>query len=138
MNNKGFMMAEVIVVSSIILITLTALYTSYNKIIAAYNQRIDYYDIKTLYELAYIKEDINSLVGKSPNEIIYNQDKKQVYYTNKNNIPSLKNKEINPTFKDYLDFLNSSLDIGGDNRLLVMERCIDNDNCKYAYLEVEE
>ena len=138
MNNKGFMMAEVIVVSSIILITLTALYTSYNKIIAVYNQRIDYYDIKTLYELAYIK-DTQSLSDYSLNEqIYYIEGQKQVYYTNKNNIPSLKNEEINPTFKDYLDFLNSSLDIGGDNRLLVMERCIDNDNCKYAYLEVEE
>ena len=32
LNKKGFMMAEVIVVSSIVLITLTSLYMSYNKI----------------------------------------------------------------------------------------------------------
>ena len=44
MNNKGFMMAEVIVVASIILIAMVGLYASYNKIFSLYNQRMDYYD----------------------------------------------------------------------------------------------
>ena len=110
MNNKGFMMAEVIVVSSIILITLTALYTSYNKIIAVYNQRIDYYDIKTLYELAYIK-DTQSLSDYSLNEqIYYIEGQKQVYYTNKNNIPSLKNEELQDLAYDLEEWSTDLMD----------------------------
>ena len=42
LNKKGFMMAEVVVVSSVILIILTTLYISYNKIISLYETRLDY------------------------------------------------------------------------------------------------
>ena len=36
MNNKGFMMAEVVVVSAVIIVTLVTLYVSYNKIFSLY------------------------------------------------------------------------------------------------------
>ena len=57
MNKKGFMMAEVIVVSAVIVVTLVGLYASYNKIFSLYNQRLNYYDVATLYELAYIRDN---------------------------------------------------------------------------------
>ena len=85
MNNKGFMMAEVIVVSAIILTLLTTLFISYNKIYSAYNKRISYYDNTTLYRLAYYRdilienELLNNLLTETKNAptkttTIYNTD----------------------------------------------------------------
>lgn len=56
MNKKGFMMAEVVVVSAIVLVTLTVIYTSYNKIYATYLTRINYYDTTTLYRLGFYRD----------------------------------------------------------------------------------
>lgn len=56
LNNKGFMMAEVVVVSAVVILTLTALYISYNKIYSAYKTRLTYNDVSTLYRLAYYKD----------------------------------------------------------------------------------
>ena len=156
MNNKGFMMAEVIVVSSIILVFLAGLYLSYNKIFAAYNSRIDYYDASTLYRLAYYRDNLieedkmnDALSSANNNTIIeitnfevdsnYN-DKVFLIYNNKSNIASsiLGSKTVNATFKDYASFLSTSANLTGTNYVMIMERCkkSDNNDCKYAYLEV--
>ena len=136
MNNKGFMMAEVVVVSSIVLVTLVGLYTSYNKIISAYSQRVNYYDVTTLYELANIRNNIYDYSGYvSQDRIINNGTSEQVYYLNYEDLNSMN--VSNQTFKDYLEYLSDSVTFETDH-ILVMERCIngDVDNCKYAYLEV--
>jgi len=143
MNNKGFMMAEVVVVSSIILVALAAFYSSYNKIISIYNQRVDYYDVATLYDLAYVR-DLNNkdsyLSLKSSGTKITNGVGRGsvVYIVSKTRLNDLTSKSINQTFKDYIAYLKSSK--GADfetNKILVMEKCDDGkSNCKYAYLEV--
>ena len=135
MNNKGFMMAEVVVVSSIVLVTLVSFYASYNKIISLYNQRIDYYDVTTLYELAYIRNNINDYSGYSSKDVIINESYQQVYYLNYQDLDKLS--VTNQTFKDYLKYIKDAVDFETDY-ILVMERCINNDidNCKYAYLEM--
>lgn len=56
LNRKGFMMAEVIVVSAIILIFLGTIYASYNKLLGTYKTRLTYYDTTTLYELGYYRD----------------------------------------------------------------------------------
>lgn len=48
-ENKGFMLAEVIVVSTIVITVLTALYMSFNKLYANYQLRFQYYDVNGLY-----------------------------------------------------------------------------------------
>jgi hypothetical protein len=147
MNNKGFMMAEVVVVSAVILLTLTGFYVSYNKILATYNQRINYYDIKTLYLLANYREtSIDNTTSPSYTIPIINSNEEKIYYINKNDLENVKKQNINPTFKDYITYLSGSLDLnnlkkadGTDiENLLVMERCNSDGktNCKYAYLEV--
>ena len=118
------------------------MYTSYNKIFSLYNQRVDYYDVTTLYELANIRD--NYLY---PSEV--NTKKvdggKTIYYVNKN---SVKDKTIDtdglkPTFKDYLDYINTSLEkdtLDTDN-ILVMEKCpikINNDGTKEEILKFIE
>lgn len=154
MNNKGFMMAEVIVVSAIILVFLTGLYLSYNKLFSIYSTRINYYDSTTLYNLAYYRDMLikndkmnntlnnakggvvnifdngrNSITKLSDNDnvfIIYNQKKA----VDKNNFDNL-----NMTFLDYIDYLSTAIQYK-TNYIMLMERCIDVDDCKYAYLEV--
>ena len=56
MNRKGFMMAEVVVVSAIVMVSIVGLYQSYNKIYSAYTTRIKYYDSTTLYRLGYYRD----------------------------------------------------------------------------------
>ena len=145
MNNKGFMMAEVIVVSAVILVTLVGLYTSYNKIFTVYNQRINYYDVDTLYKLANIRDNSWYPDEVSNKPVVYGNN--TIYYINKNDV---KNRNVDTnglkqTFKDYLDYLSTSLDF--DNlkignykiqNMLIMESCFDKNNCKYAYLEVPD
>ena len=133
MNNKGFMMAEVVVVSSIVLVTLVSFYVSYNKIISLYNQRIDYYDITTLYSLANVRDNISNYSSYSSKDIILNESNKKVYYLRNQDLDKLN--VTNQTFKDYLEYIDNSVSFETDY-ILVMERCIDKDNCKYAYLEV--
>ena len=48
LNRKGFMMAEVVVVSVIICTVLVTLYTALARINNAYDTRNRYYDIDTL------------------------------------------------------------------------------------------
>ena len=60
LNKKGFMMAEVIIVSVLILTILISMYTGYNKVIRSYDQRIDYYNVDGVYLLAYIRDSLIS------------------------------------------------------------------------------
>ena len=135
MNNKGFMMAEVIVVASIIVVALVGLYVSYNKIFSIYNKRVDYYDVATLYELANIRDDFSEsdLESFASGDLIRDEDNLMVYFW----IPSDADQidGISETFKDYLRYLSTSIESDADD-FLVMEKCISENDCKYAYLEV--
>lgn len=140
MNNKGFMMAEVVVVSAIIMVTLVGIYISYNKILSVYNQRVDYYDTKTLYKLAEIRDHYNNL---KPNidecksisgNIICHINKEEIL--NKKFLTT-NTYTLKQTYKDYLEYLSDGIELSDEaDSFLIMERCIDQDNCKYAYLEV--
>lgn len=166
MNKKGFMMAELIVVSSIILVTLVGMYTSYNKIYSIYMNRIGYYDVATLYRIGYYRDvldtnnKLNEVIEKSKEKVVdisnyiplaeqigNTKDTMFMIYNNKKSINSsiFSGKSVNQTYKDYVNYLSNSIDFGGFNYMMVLERCnkldngdIDIDNCKYAYLEIFE
>ena len=158
MNNKGFMMAEVVVVSAIVLVAITGLYISYNKIYSIYNARIDYYDVTTLYRLGYYRDvliendKIEEVLETANNQKvvdIYNSNNENVIFQlpptetseyttdtvfllkkSKFRIDAFNDKEINQTFKDYITFLSDSTTINS-NYLMIMERCNTNsDNSK--------
>lgn len=139
LNKYGFMMAEVIVVSSIVLITLTSLYMSYNKIYSAYKTRINYYDVSIIYELDQIRRTNAIAVPTTNTKIKDDEENNTTVYA----IPLLNNKikdtklnNENVTFSEYLDYLSKSLNIDKYNYILVMEKCnTDNKDCKYGYLE---
>ena len=176
-NNRGFMMAEVVVVSSIVLIVLGTLFISYNKLLSTYKTRVTYYDTVTLYRLRFyrdvlIENDIltkaqgDLKTGSSKVKLIYDvnnnnsgmlslrdeervgfeEDKVFLIYNNKTNINSqtLKDCAIHETFKDYLNFVSTAVNLTKTNYVMVMERCnakssdsnIKQNDCRYAYLEV--
>lgn len=140
LNKKGFMMAEVIVVSSIVLITLTSLYMSYNKIYSTYKKRINYYDVSIIYDLDQIRRNEvidaptnNTKIDSEPNTTVY-----AIHLTD-NKITDTNLSQENTTFNEYLKYLKNSITVNNCNYILVMEKCDEaNKECKYGYLESEE
>lgn len=150
MNNKGFMMAEVVVVSAIVLAALTGLYISYNKIYMVYRNRIDYYDTVALYRLEYYRDmaidegNANNIFDwfDSEGENYANleeyfdsgivEENDDVYMVSSTGLENFKNS-VN-TFSDYIEFLDDSVDIDSEYVLLI-KRCNDSDKCKFGYLE---
>ena len=142
LNKKGFMMAEVIVVSSIVLITLTSLYMSYNKIYSTYKKRINYYDVSIIYDLDQIRR--NTAIDEPTNNTKIDSESNTTVYA----IPLTGNKitdtntnlsQENTTFNEYLKYLKNSITVNNCNYILVMEKCDeDKKECKYGYLESEE
>lgn len=145
LNKKGFMMAEVIVVSSIVLITLTSLYISYNKIYSTYKKRINYYDVSIIYDLDQIRRNvvIDAPTNNTKINIKDSESNTTVYA-----IPLTGNKitdtntnlsQENTTFNEYLKYLKNSITVNNCNYILVMEKCDEaKKRCKYGYLESEE
>ena len=148
LNKKGFMMAEVIVVSSIVLITLTSLYISYNKIYSTYKKRINYYDVSIIYDLDKIRR--NTAIDEPTNNIkiendVISEPNTTVYAIplpitdNKITDLSQENTTFNTTFNEYLEYLKNSITVNNCNYILVMEKCDEaKKGCKYGYLESEE
>ena len=152
LNKKGFMMAEVVVVSAIILIFMGTIYVSYNKMLSAYKTRLSYLDVVTLYRLGYYRDilienkamdnliskastdnvvdiydstnGMNSIFNLSPTEETDNKEDR-VLLIKKDFLSQncLDSKEnINPTFKDYVSYMTSAVTIDS-NYVMVMERC---------------
>ena len=164
MNRKGFMMAEVVVVSVIICTVLVTLYTALARINNAYDTRNRYYDIDTLYFTEEINYSlissglINKLIqngnsvkvtlegqGIDLNEIssFYNSNNKgetKIYFSlyKKNDVNKLANLTgLNETFKDYITYANDHFDYNEDYEyMLITEMCKTNDDCYYYGLRV--
>lgn len=100
MNNKGFMMAEVVVVSAIVMVTIVGLYQSYNKLYSTYNTRIDYYDSTTLYRLGYYRDiliendKLNNLINNLEDTVT------EIYGSNGVSGIQLPDNEVSPYVND--------------------------------------
>lgn len=167
MNKKGFMMAELVVVSSVVLVTLVGLYTSYNRIYSIYKTRVRYYDVVTLYRLGYYrdilyKNDIlDDVINASNSGVVdvYNSQSGKgsvfslpeserlkdvedlVYMVNNNgrsiNRDTFAGKSMHITFLEYVDFLEKSVDFSKFNHMLISERCTPGDNDSCSYAYLE-
>lgn len=133
LNRKGFMMAEVVVVSVIICTVLVTLYTALVRINNAYDTRNRYYDIDTLYfteevndmliYMGYINEYISTNDSKEVNlNNVFSNDSNfysaynidtalggsiKMYFSlyDANSVGSLAGMNSNTTFKDYISYL---------------------------------
>ena len=50
-NNKGFMLAEVVIVSTVMVTTLVGLYSGFSNTYKAYEVKMKYYDVDVIYAL---------------------------------------------------------------------------------------
>ena len=148
LNRSGFMMAEVIVVSAVVLGVLISTYTSYSKIFTRYSEVLNYYNIDGVYRLAEIRDslinsnEIDGYFGSSYSKYDTQVEGETVYFIQKdyltsNNISSLN--DFNVTFKDYLNYLVDSVSYrnGDANYIMVIEWPKSDDSYYYNYLELE-
>lgn len=78
-NNKGFMLIEVIVTSTIVVTTMIALYTSFNKLYNNYRTKNSYYNQNGLYA---IKETINAMTKAYISNVNINGFINKNFYSN--------------------------------------------------------
>ena len=81
-GNKGFMMAEVVIVSTVILVTLVSLYTLFNKMYIVYSERSYYYNVDAVYALRTIYSNLvdnENMVSLVNNGLQENQTTKKDY-----------------------------------------------------------
>lgn len=57
-NNKGFMLAEVVIVSAVLITTLVSLYAGFAKVYKAYEERSSFFDTDSIYALKSIKDTL--------------------------------------------------------------------------------
>lgn len=165
-NRKGFMLAEVVVVSVIVCVCLVSLATGISRVSKAYDTRNRYYDVNALYmaekaNLYLIEDDgdinINKLISNGDstkvnndnlNNIIsfYKSDASSttnIYFSkySKSNIENLKGAGDKQTYKDFIDYLGGHLDFEGEDKgyeyILVSEICNSENDCYYYGLKVK-
>ena len=163
-NRKGFMLAEVVVVSVIVCVCLVSLATGIARVSKAYDTRNRYYDVNALYmaEKANLflidAGEINTLLDKNTSGKIVNEELNNVikfyktsddsevniYFTkyDKGKIENMKNiGNTKQTYKDFIDYLGGHLDFENEdkyyNYMLISEICNDSDDCYYYGLKVK-
>ena len=149
LNNKGFMLAEVIISASVIIVTLVSLYAGFARVYKAYEIRSTYYDADSVYALKTISDYFidemvfNSYISRINNTNKYVEFKKNESPSNK--IDAFINKMIeNYNFKHFYltrynsDYLESIESISSDLKeyidFLDSDKVIDNTNYKYIFI----
>lgn len=155
LNKKGFMLAEVVVVSVVIATVLVTAFTALSRLSSAYETRNRYYDI----DAAYMAIQANDIIVKDSNvNNFVKEDKlldlckeereiedylKQTFDKKTNTLinfyfsPYKKTKLVSTsittnskqTFKDYLSYLSNNLNFDEKyTYLIITERCNIVDN----------
>ena len=101
-NNKGFMLAEVVIVSAILITTLVSLYVGFARVYKAYEERSSFFDTDSIYALKSIEDTLidEAVFNNIINEIEING---YVLYE-KNNIST--NSYINTYLKTIMENYN--------------------------------
>lgn len=128
-NNKGFMLAEVVIVSAVLITTIVGLYSGFANTYKAYEIRSSYYDAKTVYALKNLEDFlIDEMLLNNINTIptlpkldaedfsndyhkafitefitTYNMDSIYILEYSENSINSFKTDK-DEEFKNYIDF----------------------------------
>lgn len=149
LNNKGFMLAEVIISASVIIVTLVSLYAGFARVYKAYEIRSTYYDADSVYALKTISDYfIDEMVFNSYISGINNTNRYVEFKeigTPSNKIDAFINKMIeNYKFEHFyltrydMEYLNSVKSISSDLEeyidFLDSDKVIDNTNYKYIFI----
>ena len=163
LNNKGFMLAEVIISASVIIVTLVSLYAGFARVYKAYEIRSTYYDADSVYALKTISDyfidemvfnsyisGINSTnkyvefkENESPsnkidafiNKMIENYNFKHFYLTRYNSDYLESIESISSDLEEYIDFLNSDGVIDDDANYKYIFISETNDG-RFSYLRI--
>lgn len=101
-NNKGFMLAEVVIVSAILITTLTSLYVGFARVYKAYEERSGFFDVDSIYALKNI-EDV--LIDEDLFNLVINDVESNGYVTYvKNNLSN--DNYINTYLKTIMENYN--------------------------------
>jgi len=162
LNKKGFMLAEVVVVSVVIATVLVTLFTALNRLSSAFETRNRYYDIDAAYLAVEVNNilirsgEINALINSDTYShltndeitnytefildelLLFNSAFYAPYPKANDEILNMKNLEgVSQTFKDYIDYLNGNLDYDDEyNYVIISEICQTRDDCYYYALKV--
>lgn len=147
LNKKGFMMAEVIITSSVVAVILVTLYIGINRMNNAYDKRNRYYDLDA-QQVAMEENDleiaggdygadqheVENLESLVKNKLGYTDIKIRYVEYNTDNLSSLS-RDIS---QDYIDYLIDKLDFNEDYSYLIVVQLQKNDNYYYYTLKVKE
>ena len=162
LDRKGFMMAEVVVVSVVIVTVLVTLFTGINNVSSAYEERNRYYDIDAAYFAVeannYLLNNNTEIGNNYINEYLlsesvvnisniglfmddgssyreYNGYNYYGYFTlyNSESLSYMESNFIlNQTFKDYLGYLDGHLDFDEDYTYMILIEKCNSDINKYS------
>ena len=154
-NNKGFMLAEVVVTSTIVLTTLISLYATFTKLYTKYETNSKYFDIDGIYAIKAVLNtklesgDLNNII-KTTNTNNYasllttNVDSikdtyniENMYIVKKSNLDTLKEHVLNNTFKDYLEYMKKYYKTSDNNyNYYIVAEYKNNDKYYYSSLKL--
>ena len=158
-NNKGFMLAEVIITSTIVLSAMVGLYLTFNKLYIKYNTISTYKNIDGTYAIENIVDNLiadqnlnNILANKSGRVIVngecqiietyceniklaYNIENMYIFKMNEESVNELKEQVKNPTFKEYLDYTKKYYKYDENHYLIVLEYKNENE-FNYSSMEL--
>lgn len=108
-NNKGFMLAEVVIVSAILITTLVSLYVGFARVYKAYEERSSFFDTDSIYALKSIEDTLID-------DMVFNELVKRIDSDN------------------YIYFSNGSIAIDNDYVKEYIKKIMENYNIEYFYL----
>lgn len=104
-NNKGFMLAEAVITSTIVLTTLIGLYRTFSRLYNLYNIRTTYSDIDGVYA---IKGMIDNLIDNNIDNLIDNNKMNStLQQVNTNNYSQLISKKVCNSANTNTNYCNS-------------------------------
>lgn len=162
LNNKGFMMAEVIIVSAVAIIIMVSMYESSSKMIKLYEVRDNYYNVDTIYATGYvynylidnykindylIELESNSSLASIDlaqkdddyiNDIILKFDLNKVLLVKNSLIDNVSSdSSLKKTMRTYLDGYVSNNIINNNGYSIVIERKKNGSSSDYYYYFIE-
>lgn len=165
-NNRGFMLAEIIIVSAILATALVGLFATFSKVFIEYEKRNDYNSVDAIYASRGIYKFYNDLLSLETSESYKKKSYKKIeiknefskkykilqsYYV-KYDFDALNNlandSSLTVKFLDYVNYLKNNLDYTDrtSNYIIITEvsdkcnddliSCEDNANVGFGYYRV--
>jgi len=165
-NNKGFMLVEVIITSTVVITAMIGLYSSFNKLYNNYQTKNNYYNIDGVYatkivinELlnndfnTYLNENNSNssysyLIKKDNNRIacgdkcsdirdLYKVENMILVEYSSEALNNLKNIVSNQTFKEYINYTINYYNFNDENyNYIILTEIKDGNNYYYANLRM--